>query len=101
MGALEQGVLQDPLHPAQRLDHVSPVLVEVPQLAVVPGVCPPEGEGPADREHLEEHPHPPALVVGQGVPVLLEEGVDPGDAEVPRVLEVLQGDPEIRVNSAI
>src|SRR5689334_22495900 len=42
VGALEERVLQDALHTAQRLDHVRPVVVQVPQLAVVPLVRPPE-----------------------------------------------------------
>ena len=35
--------------------------------------------------------HSPALVVGQGVSVLLEEGVDTRDASIPAVFQVLQG----------
>ena len=35
--------------------------------------------------------HPPPLVVGEGVAVLLKEGVDAGNAPVPTVLKVFQG----------
>ena len=42
VGALEEGVFQDALHPAQGLDHVCAVVVQVPQLAVMTLVCPPE-----------------------------------------------------------
>ena len=41
-------------------------------------------------ELLEVCAHAPALVIGQGVAVLLEQGVDTGDATVPRVLQILQ-----------
>jgi hypothetical protein len=36
VGPLEERVLEDPLHAAERLDHVRAVVVQVPQLAVVP-----------------------------------------------------------------
>ena len=39
---------------------------------------------------LEVSTNPPAFVVGEGMSVLLEEGVDTGDATVPRVLQVFQ-----------
>jgi hypothetical protein len=39
---LEEGVLENALHPAQRLDHVRPIVVEVPEFAVVALVGPPE-----------------------------------------------------------
>lgn len=42
VGALEEGVLQDPFHPAQSLDHVRAVIVQVPEFAIVALVCPPE-----------------------------------------------------------
>lgn len=134
VGALEERVLQDALHPTQGLDHVRAVVVQVPELPIMALVGPPEwvllqhlGAGgerrgpweglqssgrlvifhthPLPREGmlgggggrrtnlvlLEIRPDSPALVVGQSVPVLLEEGVDAWDASVPRVLQVLQG----------
>lgn len=42
VGALEECVLQDTFHPSKSLYHVCPVVVQVPQLAVVTLVCPPE-----------------------------------------------------------
>ena len=42
VGALEEGVFQDALHPSEGLDHVRAVVVQVPQLAVVALVSPPE-----------------------------------------------------------
>eukprot|EP00959_Pyramimonas_sp_CCMP1952_P271920 5685478-Pyramimonas_sp.AAC.1 len=92
VGALEEGVLEDALHAAQRLDDVRAVVVEVPQLAVVALVCPPEGVQPRHLELLELRAHPPPLVVRQRVPVLLEERVDARDAAVPRVLRCIYKD---------
>eukprot|EP00906_Rhabdomonas_costata_P036699 RCo051448 len=87
---LEQSVLQDSLHSTQRLDHVRAVVAEVPELAIVALVGPPEGVNLGQLVLLEVHPHPPPLVVRQGVAVLLEERVDPGNAAVPTLLKVLQ-----------
>ena len=42
IGAFEESVLQDALHPTQGLDHVSAVVVQVPQLPIVTLVGPPE-----------------------------------------------------------
>jgi len=39
---------------------------------------------------LEVGAHSPPLVVGEGVPVLLEEGVDTRDTTIPRIFQVLQ-----------
>mmetsp|Transcript_4532 Transcript_4532/g.13244 ORF Transcript_4532/g.13244 Transcript_4532/m.13244 type:complete len:1314 (+) Transcript_4532:2393-6334(+) len=93
--ALEERVLEDALHAAQRLDHVRAVVVEVPELAVVALVRPPEGVGAHELVLLEVLADAPALVVGEGVAVLLEEGVDARDAAVPRVLEVLEREPAV------
>lgn len=43
VSAFEEGVLQDALHTTQGLDHVCPVVVQVPKFAVVSLVSPPEG----------------------------------------------------------
>ena len=40
--ALKQRVLQDTLNASERLDHVGAVVVQVPQLAIMPLVSPPE-----------------------------------------------------------
>lgn len=42
VGALEESVLQDPFHPAQSLDHVRAIIVQVPEFAIVALVRPPE-----------------------------------------------------------
>lgn len=89
VGALEQGVLQDALHSSQSLDDICPVVVQVPQLAVMALVRPPEGVLLEHLVLLEVSAHAPALVICQSVPVLLEQGVDPGHSPVPGVLQVL------------
>ena len=54
VGSLEQSVLQDALHTSQGLDHVRAVVVQVPQLAVVTLVGPPER---ILFQHLGRHHH--------------------------------------------
>ena len=77
------------LHAAERLDDVGSVVVEVPQLAVVALVRPPEGVLLKQLVLLEVGAHAPALVVRQRVPVLAEQRVDARYAAVPAVLQVL------------
>mmetsp|Transcript_17531 Transcript_17531/g.36310 ORF Transcript_17531/g.36310 Transcript_17531/m.36310 type:complete len:226 (+) Transcript_17531:2049-2726(+) len=43
--ALEQGVLEDALNSTEGLNHISPVIVKVPELSIVPRVGPPEWVG--------------------------------------------------------
>ena len=83
-------MLEDALDAAERLDDVRAVVVEVPQLAVVPLVRPPEGVEARNVELRELRADAPALVVRERVAVLLEERVDARDAAVPAVLEVLE-----------
>lgn len=42
VGPLEQGVFQDSLHAPQGLDHVRPVVVQIPQLPIMPLMGPPK-----------------------------------------------------------
>ncbi len=89
VGALEQGVLQNALHTPQGLDDICSVVVQVPQLAIVALVGPPEGVLLQHLVLLEVRAYTPALVISQGVTILLEQGVDPGDTSIPGVLQVL------------
>ena len=44
---------------------------------------------------FEVSPDPPPLVIGQGVSVLLEQGVDTGNPPVPGVLQILQSETSV------
>mmetsp|Transcript_39335 Transcript_39335/g.83813 ORF Transcript_39335/g.83813 Transcript_39335/m.83813 type:complete len:1257 (-) Transcript_39335:3240-7010(-) len=90
VSALEQGVLQDALDTTQGLDHVGTIVVQIPQLAVVPLVCPPEGVLPHDAVLFEVLSHTPALVESQGVSILLEQSIDSRDSTIPGILQILQ-----------
>ena len=70
-----------------------------PQLAIMALVCPPEGVLLQDLVLLEVSAHAPALVVGQRVAVLGEQGVDARDAPVPAVLQVLRRQFKARMHS--
>mmetsp|Transcript_29770 Transcript_29770/g.62393 ORF Transcript_29770/g.62393 Transcript_29770/m.62393 type:complete len:346 (-) Transcript_29770:4155-5192(-) len=90
ISSLEECVLQNTLDTAQCLDDIGAIVVEVPQLTVVPLMSPPERIGPEHLILLPVRAEAPALVVGERVPVLLEERVDPRDAAVPRILQILK-----------
>ena len=88
--SLEQSVFQNTFHPTHSLDHVSSVIVQVPEFPVMSLMCPPEGVLLQYLIHLELCPHSTALVISECVSVFLEESVDPPeDALVPAVLQVL------------
>lgn len=90
-------MLQNSLDAAQSLYHVCAVVVEVPQLPIVALVRPPEGILFEHLILLEFSTDTPAFVISQRVSVLLEQSVDAGNASVPAVLQILEGQtPEIR-----
>ena len=71
---LKQCMFQNALHTSQCLDHVSPIVVQIPQLAVVALMCPPERVLFEHLKLLEVCAHTPALVVGQGMTIFLLSG---------------------------
>jgi len=84
-------VLKNALDTSQSLDDVGSVVVQVPELAVVPLMRPPERVVFDQVVGLEVLTHTPALIVGEGETVLLEECVDSRNAVVPRFFQVVQG----------
>jgi hypothetical protein len=66
-------VFEDPLDAAEGLDHVGAVVVQIPELAIVPLMRPPKGVLSHDLELLELGTHTPPLVVRERVPVLWDE----------------------------
>ena len=70
VSSFEESVLQDSLDAAQRLNHVRPVVVEIPEFSVVPLMCPPERILLEHLILLEIGSHAPSFVVGQGVSIL-------------------------------
>mmetsp|Transcript_4453 Transcript_4453/g.3945 ORF Transcript_4453/g.3945 Transcript_4453/m.3945 type:complete len:530 (-) Transcript_4453:1161-2750(-) len=98
ISAFKQSVLENALHTTQRLDDISAVVVEVPELAVMALVRPPEGVGLHKLVLLPVGADTPAFVVCQCVPILLEERIDTRDATIPRILEIFECEtPVLRV----
>ena len=69
----------------QSLDHISTIVVEVPELSVMLLMCPPEGILFQNLVLFEVLSHSPALVVGQSKSVLLEESINSRNTSIPRV----------------
>ena len=83
-------MLQDALNTAECLDHVGPVVVQVPEFTIMTLVGPPEGILFQYLELLKVLADSPALVVGESQSILLEQGVNSWDTVVPTVLEVIE-----------
>ena len=93
--SLKKGVLKNALDAAECLNHVGAVVVQVPKLAVVPLMRPPERVVLEQVVLLEVNADAPAFVVGKRVAVLLKERVDTRNTAIPGVFEVLQGKPSV------
>ena len=82
-------MLEDALHSAESLDHVCPVVVEVPQLSIVLLMGPPERILLQDLVLFEILSHAPPLVVRQCQSIFLEECVYPWHASVPGIFQII------------
>ncbi len=65
IGALEKGMLKDALHTSESLDHISTVVVEIPQLTIMFLMSPPEGVLLEDLILLEVLSNSPTLIVSK------------------------------------
>mmetsp|Transcript_27924 Transcript_27924/g.90699 ORF Transcript_27924/g.90699 Transcript_27924/m.90699 type:complete len:205 (-) Transcript_27924:4267-4881(-) len=88
--SLEQSMLQNALNSSKRLDDIGSVIVQIPQLAIVSLVSPPEGIRFQQLILLPISSDSPTLVVSQGVTIFLKQSVDSGNASVPRILKIFQ-----------
>lgn len=70
--ALEKGVLQNALHSTESLDHISAIIVKVPELAVVLLMCPPEWVLLENLILLEVLSHSPPFVISESQSIFLE-----------------------------
>ncbi len=109
---LEKSMLKNRLNTTKRLNHIRPVRVQIPQLAVVSLRCPPERiparkvygqycspafplrQGGDLRLHvlidLKLHPSPKPLIKTQRAPILLKQRVNPRQPAVPTILQILE-----------
>ena len=83
-------MLQDTLDTTKCLNHVSAIVVKVPQLAVVLLVTPPEGILLQNLVLFEVLSHTPTLIIRKRQSVLLEQSIYARDTTVPAILEVVQ-----------
>lgn len=83
VSALEQSVLENPFHASKCLNHVSSVVVEIPEFAVVLLMRPPERVLLENLVLLEVLSDSPSLVVSQCESVFLEQCIDAWNATVP------------------
>lgn len=83
-------MLKDAFHASKSLNHICPVIVQIPELAVMFLMSPPEGILLQKLILLELLPDSPAFVISKGEPVLLEESVDTRNTVVPAFLKIVK-----------
>lgn len=81
-------MLQDSFNTPQSLDDISPIVIQVPQLPIMPLVRPPEGILFQNLILLEICPYPPSFIICKGVSVLLEQSIDSRYPAIPRILPI-------------
>ena len=83
IGALKESMLKNTFNTTECLNHVSPIVVEVPELSIMLLMSPPEG---VLLEHLilfEVLSDTPSFIIGESETVFLEESIDSRNTSVP------------------
>jgi hypothetical protein len=91
ISALKKSMFEYTLDTAQCLNHISTVIIEVPEFTIMLLMSPPEWILFKHLILFEILSDPPPLVICECESVLLEESIDSGDTSVPRVFQVIQG----------
>jgi hypothetical protein len=91
ISALEKSMFEYTLNTAQCLNHISTIIIEVPEFTIMLLMSPPEWILLKHLILFEILSDPPALVICECESVLLEESINSGDTSVPRVFQVIQG----------
>lgn len=90
VGTFEQGVFKNTLNTTQSLNHVSSIVVQVPQLTIVLLVTPPERVLFQNLVLLEVLSDTPAFIVSKRESVFLEQCVYARNTAVPAIFEIIQ-----------
>lgn len=69
------------------LNNISSVIVQVPQLPIMPLVSPPERILFQNLVLLEVCTHPPSFIISQSVSIFLKQSVNTWYSSIPRVLQ--------------
>jgi hypothetical protein len=95
VGAFEQGVLQDAFDPSQRLYHIRPVIIQIPQFSIMLLMRPPKGILLQQLILLKILPNPPPLIIRQRQPILLKQRINPRYPMIPTLFQIIQRQPPI------
>ena len=101
VGTLEKSVLKDALDTTESLDHISAVVVEIPQLSIMFLMSPPEGVLLEDLILLEVLSNSPTLIIGEGQSIFLEKGIYSGNTSVPGVLKIIKSESPVLGSSLL
>jgi hypothetical protein len=101
VGALEKGMLKDALDTTKSLDHISAVVVEVPQLSIMFLMSPPEGILFEDLILLKVLSNSPTLIIGKGKSIFLEQGINTRNTSIPGVLKIIKSESPVLGSSLL
>jgi hypothetical protein len=88
-------MLQDSFNPAKSLNHVSSVVVEIPQLSIMFLMGPPERILLEKLVLFELLPDSPTLIIGKSEPIFLEESIDSRNTMIPGLFQIIQSESSV------
>mmetsp|Transcript_31758 Transcript_31758/g.36108 ORF Transcript_31758/g.36108 Transcript_31758/m.36108 type:complete len:252 (-) Transcript_31758:2893-3648(-) len=91
ISTLEQSMFQNTFNTSQSLNHISSVVVQIPQFTIMFLMSPPEGILLKNLILFEILSDTPSFVVGQGKTIFLEQSVNSGNTTIPRFFQIFQG----------
>lgn len=89
VGAFEESMLKDSFNSSQCLNHVSSIIIQIPQFSIMSLMSPPERVLFEHLKLLEILSHSPSLIISQCQSILLEKGINSWDSMIPTVLQIV------------
>lgn len=83
ISTLEESMFQNTFNTTKCLDHISTIMVQVPQLTIVTVMSPPERILFQNLILLEILTNSPTLIISQSQSILLEESIDTRNTVIP------------------
>lgn len=89
IGGFEKSMLKNSLYSPKSFDYVVSIMIEIPELSIMPLVCPPKRVLFHDLVRLEFLSESPVFVEGECKSVFLKKRVDTWYSEVPGIFQIV------------